>query len=68
MLAYDIPILQQHKTELSTYLNELKADNDKEKTKILEVVQKVGETEKAIEDLLGQKEKAIEVLSSIPSL
>lgn len=68
MLAYDIPILQQHKDELSTYLKELKADNDKEKTKILEVVQRVGEMEKAIEDLLVQKEKAIEVLSSIPSL
>ena len=66
MLAYDFPVLQLHRNELQAHLKEAKAKNEDEKLKILEVVEKIGQTERTIEDLLAHKEKAIEVLSTIP--
>jgi hypothetical protein len=68
MLAYDIPALQLHKEELLSSLKELQAENEREKEKILKVVEGISETEKLIEGLLIKNEKTLEVLSSFPSL
>lgn len=68
MLAYDVPVLQMHKEKLLLDLKELQAENEIEKKKIIEVVDKMNETEKVIEGMLTKNEKALEVLSSIQSL
>lgn len=57
-----------HKEELKSVLKELHEENEGEKKKILEVVDRIREEEKLIEGLLTKNEKAIEILSSIPSL
>lgn len=68
LLAYDMPALQIHKEKLLSDLKELQKENEIEKKKIIEVVDKMGETEKVIEGMLTKNERALEVLSSIQSL
>lgn len=68
LLAYDIPALLSQKESLQTYLKELRAESDIEKSKIQQAVQKMEDTEKLIETLLAKNERTIEVLSTIPSL
>lgn len=65
LLAYDVPALQAHKEKLLSDLKKLKEENEVEKKKIIEVMDKMSETEEVIEGMLTKNEKALEVLSNI---